>query len=116
MIDEVVRIAHSMGIENVCAEKFSNTNWVRHELGQFPEIYFHIDDVRKIDELEDVFELAKRICATAEEDSPSSVFMELQVKNTYLLPGAATMKGVKTFAVISGDPSLGVPMKRAIGV
>ena len=105
-----------MGIENVCAEKFSNTGWVRRELARFPEIYLHIGDVLKIDELEDVFELAKRICAAAEEEPPSSVFMELQVKNTYLLPGAATMKGVKTFAAISGDNSIGIPMKRAIGV
>jgi len=116
VIDEVVRIARSMGIENVCAEKFSNTGWVRRELARFPEIYLHIGDVRKIDELEDVFELAKRICAASDEESPSSVFMELQVKNTYLLPGAATMKGVKTFAAVSGDTSIGIPMKRAIGV
>jgi hypothetical protein len=116
VIDEVVRIARSMGVQHVCAEKFSNTAWVRRELASFPEIYFHIADVRKIDELEDVFELAKRICAAADEESPSSVFMELQVKNTYLLPGAATMKGVKTFAAISGDTSIGIPMKRAIGV
>jgi hypothetical protein len=116
VIEEVVQIARSMGIEHVCAEKFSNTAWVRRELARFPEIYFHIGDVRKIDELEDVFELARRICAAADEESPSSVFMELQVKNTYLLPGAATMKGVKTFAAISGDTSIGIPMKRAIGV
>ena len=116
VMEEVVRIGQSMGIETVCAERFSNTGWVRRELEQFPEIYFHIGGVRKIDELEDVFELAKRVCATAAEESPTSVFMELQVKNTYLLRGAASVKGMKAYAMISGDPRIGVPLKQAVGV
>jgi hypothetical protein len=113
---EVTRIAEAMGIEHVFAEKFSNTGWVRRELDQFPEVYLHISDVRKIDELEDVFELARRVCAAADEDAPTDVFMELQMKNTYLLPGGATVKGVKPFAVLAGDARVGIPMKRAIGI
>ena len=116
VVDRVVGLAREMGIENVYAEKFSNTGWVRRELEQFPEVYLHIGDVRKIDELEDVFELAKRVCAAAEEAVPSGVFMELQMKNTYLLPGGATVKGVKAFAVLSGDAGLGIPMKKIVGV
>ncbi|HSB71113.1 MAG TPA: hypothetical protein VLT62_17430 [Candidatus Methylomirabilis sp.] len=116
VMEEVVRIGQSMGIATVCAEKFSNTGWVRRELARFPEIYFHIGGVRKIDELEDVFELAKRVCATAAEEPPTSVFMELQVKNTYLLRGAASVKGMKAYALISGDPGIGVPLKQAVGV
>ena len=116
VVEEIVRIAHAMGIEEVYAERFSNTGWVRRELEGFPEVYLRIGDVQKIDELEDVFELAKRICAAAETDAPASVFMELQMKNTYLQAGAATLKGIKSFAVLAGDPDLGVSLKRAFGV
>ena len=38
------------------------------------------------------------------------------MKNTFLLPGAATVRGVKVFAVLAGDASLGIPMKRVFGV
>lgn len=116
MLEEVRRIAGALGVDHVVAERFSNTGWVRQELERFPEVYFHIEDIRKIDELEDVFELARRICAMAEEEPPRSVFMELQMKNTFLLRGAATVRGVKAFALIAGDPGVGIPLKRAIGV
>jgi len=116
MLDEVRRLAHRMGIEYIYAERFSNTAWVRRELEQFPEVYVPIAQVWKIDDLEDVFGLAKRICAAADEEAPSSVFMELQMKNTFLQAAAASSKGVKSFAVIAGDKRLGVPMKRVVGV
>ena len=115
-VKEVRRIAADMGVEHVVAERFSNTGWVRQELEHFPEVYFHIGDIRKIDELEDVFELAKRICAAAGETPPRSVFMELQMKNTFLLRGVATVRGVKTFALIAGHPGIGIPLKRVVGV
>ncbi len=115
VVEEVVRLAGAMNIEQVYAERFSNTAWVRHELARFPEIYLGIDDVRKVDELEDVFELATRVCAAAAAEPPRSVFMELQMKNAYLQPGVVG-KGAKAFAVLAGDARLGVPMKRAFGV
>jgi len=116
VVIEVVRIAEAMGIEHVFAEKFSNTGWVRQELERFPEVYLHIGDLRKIDELEDVYELARRVCAAAGEEAPVDVFMELQMKNTYLLPGGATVRGVKPFAVLAGHARMGIPMKRAVGI
>ncbi len=116
MVREVQRLAHSMGIEHVYAERFSNTAWVRRELERFPEVYLHVGNIQKVDELEDVFELSKRLCATAGRERPSSIFMELQMKNTFLLPGAATVRGVKAFAVLAGDTRLGMPMKRVFGV
>lgn len=116
MVDEVQRIARAVGIERVYAERFSNTAWVRRELARFPEVYLHIGHLEKIDELEDVFELSKRVCAAAGRERPSGVFMELQMKNTFLLPGAATVRGVKVFAVLAGDARLGMPMKRVYGV
>lgn len=116
MLDEVRRLARLMGIGYVYAERFSNTAWVRRELERLPEVYVPIAHIWKIDELEDVFELAKRICAAAGEEAPSSVFMELQLKNTYLQPAAASGKGAKPFAVVAGDKRLGVPMKRVVGV
>jgi hypothetical protein len=116
MLDEVRRLARLMGISYIYAERFSNTAWVRQELERLPEVYVPIAHIWKIDELEDVFELAKRICAAAGEAAPSSVFMELQMKNTYLQPAGGSAKGVKPFAVIAGDKRLGVPMKRVVGV
>jgi hypothetical protein len=115
-VAEVQRLAASMGIDHVYAERFSNTAWVRQELERFPEVYLHIGNIQKIDELEDVFELSKRVCAAAGRERPSSVFMELQMKNTFLLQGAATVRGVKVFAVLAGDARLGLPMKRVFGV
>ena len=115
-VEEVQRLAQAMGIEHVYAERFSNTAWVRRELERFPEVYLHIGDIQKIDELEDVFELAKRICAAAGRERPSSIFMELQMKNTFLLQGTATVRGVKVFAMLAGDARLGIPMRRVFGV
>ncbi len=116
MVEQVQRLAQTMGIEHVYAERFSNTAWVRRELERFPEVYLHIGNIQKIDELEDVFELSKRVCAAAGRERPSSIFMELQMKNTFLQRGAATVRGVKVFAVLSGDARLGIPMKRVFGV
>jgi len=115
-LEEVRRLAGLMGIGYVYAERFSNTAWIRRELGEFPEVYLPIGHIWKVDELEDVFELTKRICAAAGETAPSSVFMELQMKNTFLQAAAASSKGAKPFAVIAGDKRLGIPMKRVVGV
>ena len=116
MVEAVEEIARTMGIDHVYAERFSNTAWVRRELERFPEVYLHIGNIQKIDELEDVFELSRRVCAAAGRERPSSAFMEIQMKNTFLLPGAATVRGVKVFAVLAGDARLGMPMKRVFGV
>lgn len=115
-VDETRQLAQRMGIEHVVAERFSNTPWVRRELATFPETYLHIGHARKIDEMEDVFELAKKVCSAAGQPAPRSVFMELQMKNTHLLPGVATVRGVKTFAMLAGDPQVGMPLKRVVGV
>jgi len=116
VVEEVQRLAQTMGIEHVYAERFSNTGWVRRELERYPEVYLHVGSIQKIDDLEDVFELSKRVCAAADRARPSSIFMELQMKNTFLVPGAATVRGVKGFAVLAGDARLGIPMKRVFGV
>jgi len=116
MVGQVQRLAQTMGIEHVYAERFSNTAWVRRELERFPEIYLHVGNIQKIDELEDVFELSKRVCAAAGRERPSSIFMELQMRNTFLQRGAATLRGVKVFAVLAGNARLGIPMKRVFGV
>jgi hypothetical protein len=115
-VEEVQRLAQTMGIEHIYAERFSNTAWVRRELQRFPEVYLHIANIQKIDELEDVFELSKRVCAAAGRERPSSVFMELQMRNTFLQAGATTVRGVKVFALLAGDARLGIAMKRVFGV
>jgi hypothetical protein len=116
MVEEVQRLARAMGIDHVYAERFSNTAWVRQELERFPEVYLHIGDIQKVDELEDVFALSKRVCAEAGRERPSGIFMELQMRNTFLMPGAATLRGVKMFAVLAGDARLGIPMRRVFGI
>jgi len=116
MVEQVQRLAQTMGIEHVYAERFSNTKWLRRELERFPEVYLPIGNIQKIDELEDVFELSKRVCAAAGRERPSSIFMELQMRNTFLMSGAATVRGVKVFAVLAGDARLGLPMKRVFGI
>jgi hypothetical protein len=116
VVDEVRRIADAMGVGQVLAERFSNTAWVRRALEQLPEIYFHVEDLRKIDELEDVFELARRLSAAAGQEQVRSVFMELQVQNTLLQRGMTTVKGAKAFALLAGDPRAGIPLKRVSGI
>jgi hypothetical protein len=113
---EIRRIAAAMGIAYVFAERFSNTGWVREELAQFPEVYLHVEDVRKIDELEDVFELGRRLAASSGAGPVRSVFMELQMRNTQLQRGVANVKGVKAFACIAGDPRVGLSLKRVSGI
>jgi len=71
----------------------------------------------KIDQLEDVFSIADGISSSMGYDRPEEVFMELQVKNTYLSPGYINKSpGVKSFALVRGDAGDGIPMKRIIGV
>jgi hypothetical protein len=116
VVAEIRRLARAMGLEHVVAERFSNTRWVREELALFPEAYLPIGDVRKIDELEDVFALARRVCEAAGEAPPGGVFMELQMKNTFLQAGVASVRGAKAFAVLAGGAGIGLPLKRVVGV
>lgn len=116
VMEEVRRIADAMGVRHVFAERFSNTAWVRQALARFPEVYLHVEDIRKIDELEDVFELGRRLAAATGEGAVRSVFMELQMQNTFLQRGMATVKGVKAFALLAGDRKVGIPLKRVSGV
>ncbi len=116
VVQEIRRIAAAMGIALVCAERFSNTGWVRRELAEFPELFLHVEDIRKIDELEDVFELGRRLAAQTGEGAVRSVFMECQMRNTQLQRGVASVRGVKAFACLAGDPNVGIPLKRVSGV
>ena len=116
VVQEVRRIAAAMGIVHVFAERFSNTGWVREELAQFPEVFLHVEDIRKIDEMEDVFELGRRLAAATGEGTVRSVFMEFQMRNTQLQRSVASVRGVKAFACIAGDPRAGIPLKRVSGV
>lgn len=116
VVREIRRIAAAMGIAHVFAERFSNTGWVRKELSQFPEVFLRVEEIRKIDELEDVFELGKRLASSTGERPVRSVFMELQMRNTQLQRGVASLRGIKPFALLAGDPRVGVPLKRAMGI
>lgn len=114
---KIKEIGTRMGIDYIYAEKFSNTRWVRDELDAFPEIFLHVDSIIKLDELEDVFMLARQLCRAAGEAAPHEIFMELQMKNTALLPKLSErVAGVKPFAILQGRPEIGIQMKRVIGV
>ena len=113
----IENLADAMNIQHIYAEKFSNTSWIRDIYRSYPEIFFHVDHLMKIDQLEDVFTIAEEVSASMEYDRPEEVFMELQVKNTYLSPGYINKApGVKSFALIRGDAGNGIPMKRIIGI
>ncbi len=117
VIHEILRLAKDMGIERVYAEKFSNTPWVREAFQTFPEIFLHVNQIVKLDELEDVFCFSQELSRKAGRRAPTDVFMELQMKNTSLVPRLSKkIEGVKSFAVLMGDPDEGIPMKRVFGI
>jgi len=117
MLAQVIQIAQKMGIDDVYAEKFSNTPWVREALGQLPEIFLNVNDLVKLDELEDIYELAQTLSRESGHPGVNDIFMELQMKNTSLLPNSTQkIKGIKSFAVVQGDASDGIPIKRVVGI
>ncbi len=114
-VAEITRIADRMGIDAVYAEKFSNAGWVRDRLARYPEVYLNTMRIVKIDELEDVYYCAREFCRSHGFPAPERVFMELQVKNSYLLPGKVTGHN-KSFAILRGSPKDGIPAKMVVGV
>lgn len=116
-IDRIKTLAGQMGIDHIYAERFSNTRWVREHLDSLPEIYLHVNNIIKLDELEDVFTLSQELCQDAGADIPGDIFMEIQMKNTSLLPRVTSKTaGIKCFAIIQGNPAHGIPMKKVLGV
>lgn len=117
LLAQILSIARRMGIQDVYAEKFSNTPWVRETFGQLPEIFINVNHLIKLDELEDVYELARRLSRESGHGQVNDIFMELQMKNTSLLPTVSKRaQGVKSYAVIQGSAEDGIPMKRVIGI
>lgn len=112
---EITRIADRIGVDAVYAEKFSNAEWVRDRLSRYPEIYLNTPRIIKIDELEDVFHCAASFCRKYGFPLPERIFMELQVKNRYLMPNRVTGHN-KSFAILRGNPENGIPAKMVIGV
>ncbi|RJP80994.1 MAG: hypothetical protein C4522_06470 [Desulfobacteraceae bacterium] len=116
-LQKIIAIGNAMGIEDIYAEKFSNTFWVRDYLNDLPEIFLHVNNLIKLDELEDVFCLSQNLCEDRKEDAPKEIFMEIQMKNTSLLPSVSKRNNaIKSFAVIKGDTDDGIPMKKIIGI
>jgi hypothetical protein len=117
VLEKIVTIGSLMGIHDIYAEKFSNTKWIRNYLNKLSEIFLHVRSLIKIDELEDIFFLSKELFADTEDMVPNEIFMEIQMKNTSLLPSVTKKSsGVKAFAVIKGSPGDGIPMKKIIGI
>ncbi len=117
LLDQITQIADRMGIDDVYAEKFSNTPWVRDEFAGLPEIFINVHQLIKLDELEDIWELAQSLSRESGRGEIANIFMELQMKNTSLLPSSTQkMKGIKSFAVVQGDSADGIPIKRVVGI
>ncbi len=114
-VGEITRIADRIGIDAVYAEKFSNAGWVRDRFARYPEVYLNTMRIIKIDELEDVYYCAREFCRSHGFPLPERLFMELQVKNSYLLPGKVTGHN-KSFAILRGSPKDGIPAKMVVGV
>jgi hypothetical protein len=113
----ITGLADKMNIHDIYAEKFSNTPWVRDNLKGYPEIFLHVDHLLKIDQLEDVYYLAKDLSGRYGYDMSEEVFMEIQMKNTFLQPGYIhKAPRVKSFGLIRGHARDGIPMKQIIGV
>jgi hypothetical protein len=116
-MEVILNLADDMNIHYIYAEKFSNTPWIREYLKTYPEIFLHVDNLLKLDQLEDVYCLAEEISNTIGYRPPKEVFMELQMKNTYLSPGYINKApGVKSFALVRGDSLDGIPMKKIVGI
>lgn len=115
VVAEITQIAERIGIDAVYAEKFSNAEWVRDRLAHYPEIHLSTPRIIKIDDLEDVFHCAASFCRKYGFSSPERIFMELQVKNSYLMPNKVTGQN-KSFAILRGNPKNGIPAKMVIGV
>jgi hypothetical protein len=117
VLQKIIHIGNDMGIDDIYAEKFSNTKWVRDKLNDLPEIFLHVDNLIKLDELEDVYSLSQTLCQNDRMVSPQEIFMEIQMKNTSLLPSVTKKtNAVKSFAVIKGHIDDGIPMKKIIGI
>jgi hypothetical protein len=117
VLQKIIHIGKAMGIDDIYAEKFSNTGWVRNLLNDLPEIFLHVNNLIKLDELEDVFCLAQTLCKKDSTAPPKEIFMEIQMKNTSLIPSVSKKNNaVKSFAVIKGRSDDGIPMKKIIGI
>ncbi len=114
---KIIDISSKMGIGQIYGEKFSNTKWVRDLLSEKDEIFFNVNNLIKLDELEDVFSLSEDLSEKMHHETVDSVFMELQMKNTFLTPKITSKTSdLKSYAIIKGDSERGIPMKNVIGV
>lgn len=109
VINKVLDIAAKMGIHIVLAEKFSNAEWVRDKLDDYDEIYLSINNIEKVDHLEDVWECAQSFCTKFKStnqdlqiDQIDHLFMEIQAKNTFLMSEdvSSRKKDYKSFSVL----------------
>ena len=116
-ITYIRELAKDLNIRHIIAERFSNTPWVRQAFDDYPEIYLDTHRIRKIDDLEDIYESANLLLEGQDIPNLNALFIEIQATNTFLLSGDNVSKGsIKNFALIAGSPELGIPMGKIIGV
>lgn len=118
VIEKVKEIAKKMKIQHIYSEKFSNAKWVREELNKMLEIHLNVEDIKKLDDLEDILELAQQLCKEESEAVVEKVFMEIQMKNTHLIqePESCLKNNIKSFAIIQGNQNDGIPIKNTVKI
>jgi hypothetical protein len=111
LVAEVGVLADQMGIQRIYAEKFSNTDWIRREFSEgYPEIFLAVNQIHKMDDLEDVFECACSLSKRYGYELPQSIFMEIQMKNTALF-AESVYRDSKAFALLKGAKDDGVSLR-----
>jgi len=115
ILQQVLLIADKVGIRKVYSERFSNTKWVRTQLSQLPEIFLDTRQIMKLDGLEDVYACAAALARAYGYRVPPAIFMELQAKNTYLLPDFVIGPN-KSYALIRGGAVDGISLKKVYGI
>lgn len=113
---EILRIADAMGVQDVYLELFSNNPIVRGWLEGFEKTYLDVGAIHKVDELEDIFNLARSLSAAFDEPAPDHVFMEIQFRNTQLMSHQTPKTNIKGFATLRTGSVSGFAMSKVIGV
>jgi len=113
---EILRIADVMGVQDVYLELFSNNPIVRSWLESFEKTYLDVAAIHKVDELEDIFNLARSLAAAFDEPAPDHVFMEIQFRNTQLMSHQTPKTNIKGFARLRPGSLSGFAMSKVIGV
>ena len=81
LFDAVKALADDMGVQAVYVDKYSNTKWVREEVGRLPSDSYHISEVIKPFQNDLIAAVIERIL----NEPPADVVEEIQARNIGLM-------------------------------